>query len=98
MRCEPEQRVCAAQRNGQPQAGGESPERSETNPSLSAICLEIQSVTTVCISGLLVADPAPSITAKRVQNLHHSLSILRDIVIGISIDEVFAKLYWKEAY
>jgi len=37
MRCEPEQRVCAAQRNGQPQAGCESPERSETNPSLSAI-------------------------------------------------------------
>ena len=37
MRCEPEQRVCAAQRNGQPQAGGESPERSETNPAFSAI-------------------------------------------------------------
>jgi len=56
MRCEPEPRVRAAQRNGQPQAGGERPERSETNPSLSAVCLEMRSATSVCISGLLVVE------------------------------------------
>ena len=56
MRCEPEQRVCAAQRNGQPQAGGESPERSETNPSLSAICLEMRTVAAAFSPGLLVAN------------------------------------------
>lgn len=35
-RVEPEQRVCEAQRNGQPKAGLEEMRRSLTNPSLSA--------------------------------------------------------------
>ena len=48
MRCEPEQRVCGAQRNGQPQAGGESPELSQAIRP----CVSFSIARSGCSSGL----------------------------------------------